>query len=107
MISTTRPAPVAIVLPNKAMATFPPARFSPMMPEPITMASSSAVPRASAANRRGRSKDWSGGSKLGSGTVQMPCSGLAMSATCFWSERRSNPDIFRLAKALMRLLSIR
>ena len=32
---------------------------------------------------------------------------LAMSATFFCSERRSRPDIFRLAKALMRLFSMR
>ena len=51
-ISTTSIAPVASVLPSKARATLPPASRSPMMPEPITVASSSAVPSASAATLR-------------------------------------------------------
>jgi len=53
-MSATRPAPVASVLASSAMATFPPARRSPMMPEPTTVASSSAVPRASATNLRAK-----------------------------------------------------
>ena len=68
VISTTRPAPVAMVLPSRAMATLPPANRSPMMPEPITMASSNAVPRPSATSRRARSKGCRGGSRLESGT---------------------------------------
>ena len=52
VISTTSMAPVASVLPSRASATLPPARRSPMMPEPMTVASSRPVPRASAANRR-------------------------------------------------------
>jgi hypothetical protein len=39
---------------SRAIATFPPARRSPMMPEPTTAASSSAVPTASAVMRRVR-----------------------------------------------------
>ena len=41
---TTRMAPVVIVLPSKAIAWFPPARRSAMMPEPITVATRMAVP---------------------------------------------------------------
>ena len=48
-------APVAMVLPSRAMATFPPARFSAMMPEPTTVASNIAVPTHSARQRRERS----------------------------------------------------
>jgi len=49
-------APVAIVLQRSASASFPPDRRSAMMPEPITAATRSAVPRASAVKRRARSK---------------------------------------------------
>ena len=42
------PPTVASVLASSAMATLPPARRSAMMPEPMTMASSNAVPSASA-----------------------------------------------------------
>src|SRR5581483_11335360 len=66
VISTTRPAPVASVLPSRASATFPPDSRSPMTPEPMTMASSSAVPSASAVSRRGRSNASRGGSRLAS-----------------------------------------
>ena len=41
-------APVGIVLPSRAMATLPPAKFSAMMPEPTTVASRNAVPINSA-----------------------------------------------------------
>ena len=54
-IRTTRIAPVAMVLPRSAMAALPSARRSPMMPDPTTTASSSAVPTNSAARRRVRS----------------------------------------------------
>src|SRR5688572_18210260 len=54
-INTTRMAPVAIVLPSRATATFPSASRSAMMPEPTTVATSSQVPRHSATARRGRS----------------------------------------------------
>ena len=37
-MSTTRPPPVARLLASSAIAIFPPARRSPMMPEPITTA---------------------------------------------------------------------
>ena len=50
-ISTTRIAPVGIVLPSSASATFPPASLSAMIPEPTTVATSSPVPSASAARR--------------------------------------------------------
>ena len=43
---TTRIAPVGIVLPSSAIAWFPPARRSAMMPEPTTVATRMAVPRA-------------------------------------------------------------
>src|ERR1700689_4570645 len=43
----TRAAPVAMVFANSAMAKFPPARRSPVMPEPTTAATRNAVPRAS------------------------------------------------------------
>jgi len=45
-MSATRAAPVAIVFASSAIATFPPARFSPRMPEPTTAASKSAPFRA-------------------------------------------------------------
>ena len=48
------PAPVASVFARSAMATFPPARRSPMMPDPTTVASKSAVPRPSATSLRPR-----------------------------------------------------
>ena len=51
VMSTTRMAPVGSVLPSSASATLPPASRSPMMPEPITVASRSAVPSASAPSR--------------------------------------------------------
>jgi hypothetical protein len=41
-------APVAIVLARSAIATFPPASCSPMMPEPTIVASRRAQPNASA-----------------------------------------------------------
>ena len=47
-ISATRPAPVASVLASSAIATFPPASCSPMIPEPTTVARSRAVPSPSA-----------------------------------------------------------
>ena len=53
-ISATNTAPVARVFASSAMATFPPASRSPMMPEPTTPASRSAVPTASAVSRRAR-----------------------------------------------------
>ena len=55
-MSTTRIAPVGIVLPSSAMAVFPPASLAAMMPEPTTVATSRQVPSASAARRRLRSK---------------------------------------------------
>src|SRR2546430_12018028 len=51
-MKATRPAPVAMVLPRSAIAMFPAARRSAMMPEPTTVASNSAVPRPSATNLR-------------------------------------------------------
>src|SRR5580698_7985707 len=45
-------APVASVLASSAMATFPPARRSPMIPDPTTAARRNAVPRNSATARR-------------------------------------------------------
>jgi len=53
-ISATSAAPVANVFASNAMATFPPARRSPMMPEPTTVARSSAVATNSATARRDR-----------------------------------------------------
>jgi hypothetical protein len=53
-IRATSAPPVAIVLARSATATFPPDRRSPMMPEPTTVASSIAVPTASAVARLGR-----------------------------------------------------
>ena len=50
VISTARMAPVASVLPISATASFPPARFSAMIPEPTTVASRNRVPSASAAS---------------------------------------------------------
>ena len=54
-ISATSAAPVAMVFARSAIATFPPARRSPMMPEPTTVASSRAVPSPSATVRRAKS----------------------------------------------------
>ena len=53
-ISVTSPAPVASVFASRATATFPPASDSPMMPEPMTTATSSAVANSSATARRER-----------------------------------------------------
>src|SRR5436190_8387299 len=55
VISTTSAAPVAMALARSAMAEFPPASRSAMMPEPTTAISRKAVPSASAASRRARS----------------------------------------------------
>src|SRR5690242_5710155 len=55
LISTTRIAPVGSVLPSSASATSL-VRPSAMMPEPTTVATSKAVPIASAASRRCKSK---------------------------------------------------
>ena len=54
VMSTTRIAPVGSVLPSSASAISL-VRVSAMMPEPTTVATSSAVPSASAARRRGKS----------------------------------------------------
>src|ERR1700723_1214878 len=43
-------APVAIVFASRAMATFPPASRSPIMPEPTTAATRNALPTNSAVN---------------------------------------------------------
>src|SRR5450432_907549 len=51
-MSATRPAPVATVLASSAIATFPPAKRSAMIPEPTTVAKRNAVPIASDARRR-------------------------------------------------------
>src|SRR5450755_4475508 len=51
-MSATRPAPVATVFASSAMATFPPAKRSAMIPEPTTVAKRNAVPIASDARRR-------------------------------------------------------
>jgi hypothetical protein len=51
-IRTNRIAPVASVLASSAMATFPPASASAMIPEPITAANRKKDPTASAASRR-------------------------------------------------------
>ena len=53
-MSTTSIAPVATVLPSSVSATSR-VRLCAMMPEPTTVATSSAVPSASAASLRGRS----------------------------------------------------
>src|SRR5688572_20046655 len=51
-MSATNAAPVAMVLARSAMATLPPARSSPMVPEPMMAARSSAVASASLAALR-------------------------------------------------------
>jgi hypothetical protein len=51
-MSTTRIAPVGIVFPSSAIAWFPLASRSAMMPEPTTVATRMAVPSASARRRR-------------------------------------------------------
>src|SRR5882757_5250602 len=55
VMRTTRIAPVGSVLPSRASATSL-VRLSAMMPDPTTVATSNAVPSASAVNRRGKSK---------------------------------------------------
>ena len=45
-INATSVAPVAMVFASSAIATFPPASRSPMMPDPTTAARSRAVPIA-------------------------------------------------------------
>ena len=52
VISTNRIAPVASVFPSIATATLPPENRSAMMPEPITVANSQKLPRASASTAR-------------------------------------------------------
>jgi len=44
VISTTNIAPVGMVFPNRAMATFPSASRSAMIPDPMTVASREKVP---------------------------------------------------------------
>jgi hypothetical protein len=44
-IKATKAAPVASVLASRAMATLPPLKRSPMIPDPMTVASKNAVPR--------------------------------------------------------------
>jgi hypothetical protein len=51
-ISTTKIAPVGMVLHRSASATFPPESLSAMMPEPTTAASRNAVPSHSAKMHR-------------------------------------------------------
>ncbi len=51
-ISTISALPVAMELARSAIATLPPDKRSPMMPEPTTAASKSAVPTHSATNAR-------------------------------------------------------
>src|SRR5580658_7116493 len=51
-INATSMAPVAVVSARSAIATFPSASRSPMMPEPTTAARRKAVPSASATARR-------------------------------------------------------
>jgi hypothetical protein len=46
-ISVTSTAPVAMLFASSASAEFPPARRSPMMPDPTTAATRSAVPMPS------------------------------------------------------------
>ena len=53
VISTVRIAPVAMVLPSSAIASFPSARLPAMMPDPTTPASNNVVPRNSAVNLLG------------------------------------------------------
>ena len=48
IISTTKIAPVGTVFPNKAIAVFPPASLSAMIPEPTTVARRNVVPINSA-----------------------------------------------------------
>src|SRR5215472_13004773 len=50
-IRTTRTAPVAMVFARRAIATFPAASRSPMIPEPTTAATRNDVPRNSDAMR--------------------------------------------------------
>src|SRR6185369_8045956 len=52
VISTKRIAPVASVLPSRAMASFPLLRFWAMIPEPITHAKRKKEPTPSANRRR-------------------------------------------------------
>src|SRR4051794_30016375 len=63
LMRTTRIAPVGSVLPSSASATSL-VKVSAMMPEPTTVATNSAVPRASAASRRGRSNSDIAGSDM-------------------------------------------
>jgi hypothetical protein len=53
-IRVVKVAPVATVFASRAMAIFPFANFSAMIPEPTTAARRKAVPRHSATTRRGR-----------------------------------------------------
>ena len=53
-----KPAPVARLLANSAMAAFPPDNRSPMIPDPTTVARSRAVPTPSAVARRASEREW-------------------------------------------------
>ena len=69
VMMTTRMAPVATVLPSSAIASLPPARVSPMIPEPTTVASRSRVPTNSAASLRGVFTQAPGGYAASAGRV--------------------------------------
>src|SRR5260221_9573308 len=58
-------APVAMVFARRAIATFPPLRRSPIIPEPTTAASGRAVPIPSTASLRARLMDSHGASARG------------------------------------------
>src|SRR5215472_4276485 len=74
-ISATNAAPVAIVFASKAIATFPPASRSPMIPEPTTAIRRKAVPTNSAVIRARRLN------LIGDLYHPVPSSGLACRST--------------------------
>ena len=98
VISTTRIAPVGIVLPSSASATSSVSR-SAMMPEPTTVATSMAVPSASAARRRGKIKYHDAQPAFGNSRP--------ISSRRFCSASLSRVFIGRLMKIEIRLLSMR
>src|SRR5882762_10496109 len=53
-ISASNAAPVAIVFASRAIATFPPAKRCPIMPDPTTAATRNALPKNSAVSRARR-----------------------------------------------------
>ncbi len=73
-MSATSAAPVARLFASSAIATLPPDRRSPMMPEPTTVARSSPVPKPSASSRLARLMGFLADAKGSTRTADGRCS---------------------------------